>query len=122
MEIKAYLKPTCGWSRGVRAILAKYELAYEDLNIIEDPTLYAEMVEKSGQHLSPCVEIDGIMLADVSGEEVEAYLLANKLVKPNDREPGAPTNQCCSGPAKAPASTAVEEAGAAPNDGAVRFF
>ena len=28
---------------------------------------------ESGQPLSPCVEIDGKMLADISGEEVEAW-------------------------------------------------
>jgi len=41
------------------------------------------------------VEIDGRMVADVSGEEVEAYLLANKLVGPSDRTPDAPINQPC---------------------------
>jgi len=95
MKIKAYLKPTCGWSRGVRAILAKYNLPYEDLDIINNPEIYAEMVRKSGQPLSPCVEIDGVMLADVSGEEVENYLLANELVNPNDTEPEVPTNKSC---------------------------
>ena len=45
--------------------------------------------------LQPCVEINGNMLADVSGEEVEAYLLANKMVENNDREADAPTNQPC---------------------------
>jgi len=35
------------------------------------------------------------MLADISGDEVEAYLLANKLVAPNERAPDAPTNQPC---------------------------
>jgi len=53
------------------------------------------MIEKSGQMLSPCVEIDGKMLADISGEEVEAYMLANKLVATNDRAPEAPINQPC---------------------------
>jgi monothiol glutaredoxin len=53
------------------------------------------MVRKSGQPLSPCVEIDGIMLADVSGEEVENYLLANNLVKPNDVRPEEPVNAGC---------------------------
>ena len=74
MNIKAYLKPHCGWSMGVRAIMDKYTLEYEDLDIINNQNLYAEMVEKSGQPLSPCVEIDGVMLADVSGEEVENYI------------------------------------------------
>ena len=69
-EIQAYLKPQCGWSMGVRAIMEKYDLEYTDLDIINNPDIYAEMVEKSGQNLSPCVEVDGVMLADVSGEEV----------------------------------------------------
>jgi monothiol glutaredoxin len=35
------------------------------------------------------------MLADVSGEEVEAYLLAQGLVQPNAAQPDAPINQPC---------------------------
>jgi monothiol glutaredoxin len=96
LQIKAYLKPWCGWSNGVRAILRKYSLAYEDLDIINNPDLYAEMVRKSGQPLSPCVEVNGTMLADVSGEEVEKYLLAHGLVQPNNAQPDAPTNAPCS--------------------------
>ena len=94
-KIIAYLKPTCGWSQGVRAILGKYDLPYEDRDIINDPDQRQEMVEKSGQMLSPCVEVDGHMLADVSGEEVEAYLLSKNLVQPNSAEPAAPINQAC---------------------------
>lgn len=96
MQITAYLKPHCGWSKGVRAILAKYELPYEDRDIINYPENYAEMVGKSGQPLSPCVEIDGVMLADVSGEEVENYLLGNGLVNANDGATEVPINQACS--------------------------
>ena len=82
MKIIAYLKPTCGWSMGVRAIMKKYNLSYEDRDIINQPEQYAEMVEKSGQALSPCVEVDGVMLADVSGEEVEAWMVENGVVEP----------------------------------------
>jgi glutaredoxin len=94
-RIIAYLKPTCGWSQGVRAVLRKYDLPYQDRDIINDPAQRQEMIEKSGQMLSPCVEIDGKMLPDISGEEVEAYLLANRIVTPNTREADAPTNQPC---------------------------
>lgn len=79
--IVAYLKPTCGWSGGVRAVFAKYGLAYEDKDIINNPANYQEMVMKSGQPLQPCVEINGHMLADVSGDEVESYLVQNGIVK-----------------------------------------
>jgi glutaredoxin len=96
MKIKAYLKPHCGWSNGVRAIMRKYGLQYEDIDIINNRANYEEMVRKSGQPLSPCVEIDGVMLADVSGEEVENYMLANDLVKPTTAEADVPTNAACS--------------------------
>jgi monothiol glutaredoxin len=94
-NIIAYLKPTCGWSQGVRAVMRKYDLPFEDRDIINDAAQRQEMIEKSGQMLSPCVVVDGHMLADVSGEEVEAYLLANKLVGATDRPADAPTNQPC---------------------------
>ena len=96
MNIKAYLKPSCGWSNGVRVIMRKYNLAFEDIDIINNRENYAEMVQKSGQPLSPCVEVDGVMLADVSGEEVENYLLSNDLVKPTDSSVDSPTNAGCS--------------------------
>ncbi len=92
MKIKAYLKPSCGWSNGVRAVMRKHNLPFEDIDIINNRANYAEMVQKSGQPLSPCVEIDGVMLADISGEEVENYLLSNALVKPTDSSVGVPTN------------------------------
>jgi monothiol glutaredoxin len=94
-KIIAYLKPTCGWSQGVRAVLHKYEIPFEDRDIINDPMQRQEMIEKSGQMLSPCVEVNGHMLADVSGDEVEAYLLANSLVQTTERQADAPTNQPC---------------------------
>ena len=96
MNIKAYLKPQCGWSNGVRAIMNKYGLPYEDIDIINNRDNYAEMVQKSGQPLSPCVEIDGVMLADVSGEEVENYMLSNELVKPTTAPTDVATDAGCS--------------------------
>lgn len=111
MKIKAYLKPSCGWSNGVRAVMRKYDLAYEDIDIIGHRANYAEMVSKSGQALSPCVEIDGVMLADVSGEEVENYLLSNDLIQPVEVAADGPTNCGCS--KREPASIATKT---------VRFF
>ena len=79
--------------------------------IINNPDIYAEMVQKSGQPLSPCVEVDGIMLTDVSGEEVEDYLLSNKLVNPSEEIIGVPTNAACS-----------DEEHAEMNSKTIRFF
>ena len=103
-NIIAYLKPTCGWSNGVRAVFRKYDLPFEDRDIINNAAQRQEMIEKSGQMLSPCVEINGHMLPDISGEEVEAWMLAHQVVAPNAREADSPTNQPCAHeiPASAP--------------------
>src|SRR6187401_3499600 len=70
-KITAYLKTYCGWSEGVRAIMRKYDLPFEEKDIIANPAFRWEMEQRSGQPLSPCVEINGTMLPDISGEEVE---------------------------------------------------
>jgi glutaredoxin-related protein len=79
-QITAYLKTYCGWSEGVRAIFRKYDLAFEEKDIIKNPAFRWEMEQKSGQPLSPCVEINGTMLPDISGAEVEAWMTQNGLL------------------------------------------
>ena len=94
-RIVAWMKPSCGWSNGVRAVLRKYDLPYEDRDVINSAENYQEMVTKSGQPLQPTLDIDGHILADVSGEEVEAWMLANSVVQPNGLAAEAPINQAC---------------------------
>ncbi len=95
-EITAYLKTHCGWSKGVRAVLAKYELSYTEKDIIQNPAFRWEMEQKSGQPLSPCVEVNGVMVADISGEELEQYLLENSFVGPSANATDVPLNAPCS--------------------------
>jgi len=94
-KIIAWLKPSCGWSNGVRAVLRKYSLPFEDRDVINNPDHYQEMVTRSGQPLQPTLEIDGKILADVSGEEVESWLIQNGYVQPSVAAADAPTNQAC---------------------------
>ena len=96
-EITAYLKTYCGWSAGVRAVLAKYNLKYTEKDIIQNPAFRWEMETKSGQPLSPCVEVNGQMLADISGEELEKYLVENRVVQPSSTDAGVPLNAPCPG-------------------------
>lgn len=94
-EITAYLKTFCGWSEGVRAIFRKYDLEYTEKDIIKNPALRWEMEQKSGQPLSPCVEVNGTMLADVSGEEVEAWMIENGVLQKSEEAPDAPIDSAC---------------------------
>ncbi len=99
--ITAYVKTFCGWSEGIRAIMRKYDLQFEEKDIIKNPAFRWEMEQKSGQPLSPCVVVNGEMMADVSGEEVERYLLANHLVGQVEKDADAPTDRACSDEAHA---------------------
>lgn len=81
-KIIAYLNPFCPWTPGVKATLAKFQLAYETIDISQDRAGYEAMVRKSGQHSAPCVEVDGHMLADVGGDEVETWLLSRGFSHP----------------------------------------
>ena len=94
-KITAYLKTHCGWSKGVRAVLEKYALPYEDRDIITNEKDYFEMVQKSKQHLSPCVEVNGKMLADISGEELEHYLIQQGIVKKSVAATSVPIDAPC---------------------------
>ena len=94
-KITAWLKPSCGWSNGVRAVLRKYDLPFDDRDVINSAENYQEMVARSGQPLQPTLEIDGHILADVSGEEVEAWLIKNGYVKSSTAATDVPTNQAC---------------------------
>lgn len=94
-KIVAYLKPFCGWSQGVRAVLRKYDLPFEDRDIWNDPMQRLEMIRKSGQELSPCVEVNGQMLADISGEELEVWMVQNQVIAKNDAPVGVPIDSPC---------------------------
>jgi glutaredoxin len=84
-KIVVYLKPLCAWSHSVQAVLKKYGLAYEIRDVIRDPEAFREMIEKTGQTAAPCVEIDGVMLIDVGGEEVESHLVESGRAIPAPR-------------------------------------
>lgn len=73
-KIVAYLNPMCPWTRGVVSFLQQHKLEFDYRDIIRDPDAYRDMVQRSGQYSSPCVEVDGHMLADVGGDEVESWM------------------------------------------------
>ncbi len=76
--------------------MRKYDLEFEEKDIIKNPAFRWEMEQKTGQPLSPCVEVNGEMLPDVSGEEVEAFLLEKGIVNASEEEPDAPIDSSCS--------------------------
>ena len=92
MQIIAYLKSKCERSKGVCSILEKYALEYESMDIDQTNIPQDNMAAKASQQTTPCVEINGVMLADTSGHEVEKYLLSKNLVKSSMIESDASYN------------------------------
>ncbi len=91
----AWLKPSCGWSKGVRAVLKKYELEYEDKDVVNIPANYMEMVRVTGQPYQPSLMINGEALPDISGEELEEWLIESGLVEVSAEDADAPTDRGC---------------------------
>jgi glutaredoxin-related protein len=110
-NIVCYLKTHCGWSEGIRAIMRKYDLAFEEKDIIQNPAFRWEMEQRSGQPLSPCVEVNGTMLADVSGEEVEQWMISNGVLESSDSQPDAPIDSSCTDEQHAEMERAAMEGG-----------
>ena len=79
----------------MRAVLRKYSLEWEEKDIIANPAMRMEMEMKSGQPLSPCVEVNGTMLADVSGEEVENWMVEQNLIGRSEDKADAPIDSSC---------------------------
>ena len=94
-KITAWLKTYCGWSNGVRAVLKKYNLEFEEKDIIKNPAFRWEMEQKSGQDKQPTLEVNGTMLPDVSGEELEAWMLQNNIVTASEAPVNVPLNSPC---------------------------
>ena len=95
MAVIAYLKQQCGWSRGVREVLAKYGIEYEERQI-HIPENFQEMVQKTGQTLQPCVQLnDNLILADVDGEDLQDYLDENEFEQVAEGDPNVPLDSSC---------------------------
>ena len=77
-EATVFIKPFCSWTAGVLSVLDKYQVKYEIIDISNDVDAYRTLVERTGQYMTPCVEIQGQMLVDVGGSEVEEWLISAK--------------------------------------------
>lgn len=81
MKVTVYASAQCPWSGAVRDVLDKYSLAYRLADVDTDPAAMDEMRRKTSQANTPCVEIDGVLLIDTTGQEVEDYIISREMVR-----------------------------------------
>lgn len=73
MNIILYVKTGCPWCREVRELLQSKQMPFEERKVSEHPEFFDEMFKKSGQTMTPTLDIDGEILADSDAEQVSAY-------------------------------------------------
>lgn len=79
----------------MRAVLKKYGLEYEDKDVVNIPANYMEMVRVTGQRYQPSLMINEEVLPDISGEELEEWLIESGLVDMSEEDADAPVDRGC---------------------------
>ena len=74
MRIILYTKTGCGWCDDVRDLLNEKNINFEEKNVFEKPEYFEELILKSKQTMTPTLDIDGEITADIDAEEVAGYL------------------------------------------------
>lgn len=74
-----YTKKGCPWCDGVRDLLDEKKVAFEEREVLSNPGYYKELIDKSGQSLTPTLDIDGQIIADSDRDEVLAILKKKDL-------------------------------------------
>lgn len=79
-KLVVYWRPGCPWAAEVRDLLKNHSVEYEARDIAANGDCFKEMVAKTGQEKSPCLEYDGDMVADAGASEAEEFLLKKGLI------------------------------------------
>ena len=73
MHIIFYTKFGCPWCDEVRTLLESKDIDFEERECRDSKKNYDELVEKSGQTLTPTLDIDGEIIADTDASAVAEY-------------------------------------------------
>ena len=76
MKTKLYCKTNCCWTAGVKKVLQRYQVEYDEVNVSEKQN-FDYMKEQTNQTYSPCLLIDGEWIVDVGARELEDYFNMN---------------------------------------------
>jgi len=59
MDIKIYSTPTCIYCKKAKELLEKNNIAFTEVNVVQDQETLDEFIKKTGQKAVPVIEIDG---------------------------------------------------------------
>lgn len=73
MHIILYTKLGCPWCNEVRTLLKQKGIDFDERECRNNKKNYDELVEKSGQTLTPTLDVDGEIIADTDASAVTQY-------------------------------------------------
>ncbi len=80
MHIIMYTKNGCPWCRDAKKLLQEKGIPFEEKECRGNKENFDELVKKSGQTLTPTLDIDGEILADTDADAIATYF-KNKVFK-----------------------------------------
>jgi glutaredoxin 3 len=76
-----YVKDGCPWCDEAEEYLEEHGIAYDKIDVLDDPEAFAEMKRLSGQTSAPTMRLGDEILADFGADELEEFLREHALVK-----------------------------------------
>jgi glutaredoxin 3 len=76
-----YVKAGCPWCDEAEAYLEEHGIAYDKVDVNDDPEAMAELKRISGQTKAPTMLWGEELLADFGADELDAFLRVRGVVK-----------------------------------------
>jgi glutaredoxin-like YruB-family protein len=73
-QIRLYTRQMCGWCIDAKEYLKQRGIAFEEIDVGQNPAAYEEMKRLSGQHYVPTIVVDGHLLANFDTGQLEKFL------------------------------------------------
>ena len=73
MKVRLFIKPWCGWCHKAMNWLDDHDVDYEVIDVLKSNAAYNEMIQLSGQELTPTIDVDGKILADFGPDQLERF-------------------------------------------------
>jgi glutaredoxin len=77
--LKLYVKVWCPWCVMAEDYLKKHGYKYEQIDVERSRAAFDEMIQLSGQRLTPTLVVDGKVLPDFGPEELDVFLKQHSI-------------------------------------------
>ncbi|HLD21104.1 MAG TPA: glutaredoxin family protein [Patescibacteria group bacterium] len=78
MSVTVYSTPTCPFCKQTKVYLKEHEVAFTDIDVMNDQEKASEMIQKSGQMGVPVIDIDGEIVIGFDKKKLAELLKIEK--------------------------------------------